>query len=68
MIRVATMNRSEYLKAVNEFMYQGEVLGEALLACYVAIEQDAERRYKWGTVLQLETETKRPVCGRSSPG
>src|SRR5580698_8757333 len=52
------MNRSEYLKAVNEFMYQGEVLGEALLDRYVAMEPEAERRYKWGTVLQLETETK----------
>jgi hypothetical protein len=53
-----TMDRAEYLKAVNEIMYQGEVLGEALLACYVSLEPDAERRYKWGTVLQLETETK----------
>jgi len=52
------MNRTEYLNAVNEFMYQGEVLGEAILACYVSLEQNAERRYKWGTILQLETETK----------
>jgi hypothetical protein len=52
------MNRSEYLKAVSEIMYQGEVLGEALLDCYVSLEQDAERRYKWGTILQIETETK----------
>jgi hypothetical protein len=52
------MTRAEYLKAVNDFMYQGEVLGEALLNSYVALEQDAERRYKWGTILQLETETK----------
>ena len=52
------MNRTEYLKAVNESMYQGEVFGEALLSCYVGLEQDAERRYRWGTLLQLETETK----------
>ena len=52
------MDRAEYLKAVNRYMYQGEVLGEALLACYVALEPDLERRYKWGTVMQLETETK----------
>ncbi|HTT76625.1 MAG TPA: hypothetical protein VMF50_11695 [Candidatus Binataceae bacterium] len=52
------MDRKEYLKAVNKFMYQGEVLGEAILACYVALEEDPDRRYKWGTVLQLETETK----------
>jgi hypothetical protein len=52
------MERAEYLNAVNKYMYQGEVLGEAILACYVALEQDPVRRYKWGTVLQLETETK----------
>ncbi len=52
------MNRAEYLTAVNEFMYQGEVLGEAVFACYVGLEEDPERRYKWGTLLQLETETK----------
>jgi hypothetical protein len=52
------MTRAEYLKAVVEIMYQGEVLGEALLNCYVSLEQDADHRYKWGTILQLETETK----------
>ena len=52
------MERAEYLKAVNDFMYQGEVLGEAMLDAYVAAEQDPVHRYKWGTVLQLETETK----------
>src|SRR5271155_538660 len=52
------MERAEYLNGVNKFMYQGEVLGEAILACYVALEQDAVRRYKWGTILQLETEIK----------
>jgi hypothetical protein len=52
------MERTEYLQGVNRFMYQGEVLGEAILACYVALEQDPVRRYKWGTILQLETETK----------
>lgn len=52
------MNRTEYMDAVNKFMYQGEVLGEAVFACYVGLEQDAQRRYKWATLLQLETETK----------
>ncbi len=52
------MNRTEYLSAVNEFLYQGEVLGEAVFASYVGLEENAERRYKWGTLLQLETETK----------
>ena len=40
------MDRAEYLNAVNKYMYQGEVLGEALLACYVGLEEDAARRYK----------------------
>jgi len=52
------MDRAEYLKNVNDFMYQGEVLGEAMLDAYVAAEHDPVHRYKWGTVLQLETETK----------
>ena len=52
------MNRSEYLKAINEFFYQGEVLGEAFFAYCVAKEGDSERRHKWATLLQLETETK----------
>jgi len=61
------MNRNEYLSAVNEFMYQGEVFGEAILASYLALEKDAERRYKWATLMQLETETKarlRPFLAR----
>ncbi len=61
------MNRSEYLSAVNEFFYQGEVRGEALFASYVALEEDAGRRHKWATCLQLETETKarlRPFLAR----
>ena len=52
------MNRTEYLSAVNEFFYQGEVLGEAVFDNFVRLEENAERRYKWGTLLQLETETK----------
>jgi hypothetical protein len=54
----AQMNRSEYLTAVSEFFYQGEVLGEACFACYVAIEKNTARQLKWATLLQLETETK----------
>jgi len=52
------MNRSEYLNAINEFFYQGEVLGEAFFAYCVAHETESERRHKWATLLQLETETK----------
>jgi hypothetical protein len=52
------MDRAEYLKAVNEYFYQGEVLGEAIFAAYVALERDPVRRTKWAALLQLETETK----------
>lgn len=52
------MNRTEYLAAVNEFMYQGEVLGEAVLGRWLQLENDPIRRYKWATLQQLETETK----------
>lgn len=52
------MDRTEYLKAVEDFMYQGEVLGEAMLDAYVAREKDPVRRYKWATIMQLECETK----------
>jgi len=52
------MDRAEYLNGVNEFMYQGEVFGEALLNAYVELEEDPDRLFKWATLLQLETETK----------
>jgi len=52
------MNRSEYLNYVSQFLYQGEVAAEATLNLYVANEPDPMRRYKWATLLQLETETK----------
>lgn len=52
------MNRTEYLAAVSEFMYQGEVLGEAVLGRWLQLESDPVRRYKWATLQQLETETK----------
>jgi hypothetical protein len=45
------MNRTEYLAAVNEFLYQGEVLGEAVFERWV-------QRYKWANLQQLETEPK----------
>lgn len=52
------MDRKDYLAAVSEFFYGGEVMGEAFFAAYLAREQDTLRRYKWGTLMQLETETK----------
>lgn len=53
-----TMTREEYLNGINEFFYQGEVLGEAVFAYHVKHERDEQRRKKWAALLQLETETK----------
>jgi len=52
------MTREDYLASINEFFYQGEVLGEAFFAHCVRHEADDVRRRKWATLLQLETETK----------
>jgi len=52
------MNRDDYLNAVTEYFYGGEVMGEAFFAAYLAREADKVRRHKWGTLMQLETETK----------
>jgi hypothetical protein len=54
----AVMDRAEYLNAVSEYFYQGEVLGEAFFAACVALEADTERRRKWASLMQLESETK----------
>ena len=52
------MDRAEYLSAVSEFFYQGEVLGEAFFGRCIELETDPMRRYKWANLQQLETETK----------
>jgi len=52
------MNRNEYLTAINEFWYQGEVFGEAVMNRWLQLEKDPIRRWKWATIQQLETETK----------
>ncbi|HEV2364849.1 MAG TPA: hypothetical protein VGS12_11705 [Caulobacteraceae bacterium] len=52
------MNRDEYLKAVREYFYEGEQVGEAFASKAIGLETDPSRRYKWGCLLQLETETK----------
>lgn len=46
------------MKGISEFFYQGEQIGEAASSFFLAREMDPERRYKWATLLQLETETK----------
>ena len=51
------MGRAEYLSAINEFFYQGEVLGEAFFGRCLELETDPVRRYKWANLQQLETET-----------
>ncbi len=38
--------------------YSGEVLGEAVYSALVAAGRTDDERLKWGTLLQLETETK----------
>ncbi len=61
------MTRDEYLKAVREDFYQGEVLGEAFFSAALAGETDPDRRWKLGCLLQIETETKaklRPFLAR----
>lgn len=55
-----------YLKGVSE-LYQGEVLGEVVFGGLLKTAENDEQRYKLGTMLQLETETKarlRPVVFR----
>ena len=52
------MSRNEYLGAVGEFFYHGEVLGEAFFGYCLAHETDPGLFHKWGSLLQLETETK----------
>ena len=52
------MDRTEYLSGINEYFYQGEVLGEAFFGRCVELESDPVRRYKWANLQQLETETK----------
>ena len=52
------MDRTEYLQSVSDHFYQGEVLGEAFFAACVSLENDPERRRKWSSLMQLESETK----------
>ena|SRR5436190_3329552 len=52
------MTRDEYLSAINEFFYQGEVLGEAFFAYCVKHDRDPRQAGKWAMLLQLESETK----------
>jgi hypothetical protein len=48
---------SSYTEALRDF-YSGEVLGEAAYSALVGSARNDDERLKWGTLLQLETETK----------
>jgi hypothetical protein len=60
------MADAAFVKGVSE-LYQGELLGEVLLGGLLKTAENDEQRYKLGTMLQLETETKarlRPLAFR----
>jgi hypothetical protein len=48
---------SSYTEALQDF-YSGEVLGEAVYSALLGSARNDDERLKWGTLLQLETETK----------
>ena len=48
---------ASHAEALLEF-YGGEVLGEAIYSALLAAARSDDERLKWGTLLQLETETK----------
>ena len=48
---------ASYAEALLDF-YSNEVLGEAIYSALLAAAQTEDARLKWGTLLQLETETK----------
>jgi hypothetical protein len=50
------MDHAEYLNAIRQSCYQGEVGGEAFALRAKALEPHAVKRYKRGCLLQLETE------------
>jgi hypothetical protein len=51
------MSKTSYPECIAE-LYSSEVLGEALMLELLRHSTDDEPRYKWGTLLQLESETK----------
>jgi hypothetical protein len=48
---------ASHAEALLEF-YSGEVLGEAIYSALLSAARSDDERLKWGTLLQLETETK----------
>ncbi|MES2127928.1 MAG: hypothetical protein V4463_11705 [Pseudomonadota bacterium] len=51
------MTNSTYLASLRE-LYEGEIFGEALALALLAVARNDDDRYAFGTLLQLETETK----------
>jgi len=51
------MSTASYPECIAE-LYSSEVFGEALMLELLRHSKDDEQRYKWGTLLQLESETK----------
>ncbi len=45
-------------KAALQAFYDGEIIGEAAYSVLLEMAQTADERFKWATLLQLETETK----------
>ena len=51
------MNTSAYPACIRE-LYEGEILGEAAALVLIDMARNERDRYSFGTLLQLETETK----------
>jgi hypothetical protein len=51
------MSDLDYPACINE-LYQSEVLGEAAFLALIKVARNAREKYHFGTLLQLETETK----------
>ncbi len=64
------MSDTAYPQCVGE-LYRSEVLGEAVFVALLKCAKTDEQKYKFGTLLQLETETKarlRPLLAKYGLG
>ncbi len=60
------MTTQDYAACVRE-LYEGEIVGEAMALALIDVSRDDRDRHAFGTLLQLETETKarlRPFLAR----
>jgi hypothetical protein len=51
------MSNTDYPDCINE-LYQSEVVGEKMFLALINVAKNEREKYHFGTVLQLETETK----------